>query len=645
MTGSAKGFDFNSLFRSGSVIGQVSYQNGRTGTMSIKMYTVHENGELVNKIGIFDITNQSNTVGQMFPISAQHSRQTFALDDRVPGMTKYTLTFVPNGNDTMISFGRPGNSRPITTSVSALYNLRAQQALTEGSIATIGDKQYYVLGQSAARGSLLFFPSDLKDRMAAGGDLSPDLVADVNRRAADGRGQNLPYTEGRSLWTAYGTAAPYHLEFDPKEGCWEVKAGSGDPDPDPAYSRKAGGDQTGGAWSDAGGTPSGSDAIKPATLQSIRNYLRAGGNEPDPIGQDFRSDLKKKDIEIWTYTKSGKPPLGYWHFWIVPAKLYAARNMPMPAPPDVPLGEKADELRLIDGHIVAITQSYATLYFDLERPLTVEMKDGRPQNLPFEQVGQVGKSSFHIADAALLKSALDLSKFPLHGKTCPDVESSLKAVMKNRLQGEDYAITGGMDSGTLAIHFGGNRLFGKFWPKSDEKLDSAAGHVDDRGPGNAFDFDSGPKDNELSDDLFVGPAEHVKTAATAKDGHSAKLYLNDAGSRMYFAFKLSLDGGKTANFSGYQLAFAKEPKDLQLPFPAVAVRDIHVRGLTAASVPSPKSRSLGDRKSGLVYAVYNDTLSSSAPGTIDPGPNCAGPLIWWGMEEKTAWADCKKDSP
>ena len=641
IAGSAKGFDFNGLFRDGAVIKQVTLQNGNSATISIKMYTVRENGALVNKVGIFDISNPADTFGQKFSIPAGTTKSTFALDDRVAGMSKYTLRFTPNGSDTQISFSRAGSDDPQPASLSDLYAKRAQQAIAAADITKVGSESYYVLGQGGAKGSLLFFR---KKSLDSGGDLVPEMAAEVNQRAADGRNQNIPYTVGRALWTADGKSAPYHLEFDPKRGYWEVKDLAGDPDPVTAPAVGTSSAPTGGQ---AGGAASGSGASgQPTDVAAIRANLRAGDYELNPaVFQSLNQKLKDQGIEIWSYTKAGKPPLGYWHVWIFPAELSSARNMPMPAPPDIPLGETPDELHVIGGHFIAITRSYETLFYDLDRPQKVEMKDDKPQNHPFEQVGKVSKNSINLSDSALLKSAMDLGKFPLKGKTDRDVESNLKAVMKNRQEGEKYTITAGMDSGTLSIYFGEHRLDAQFWPTIS--LNSDVGHPDTQGPGHAFDFGGFGSDDgkpfvdplDIKGDPATGNPDETVTKEVEAEDHSAILYVNSDKSRWYLIYKFQLDDGtKKVLRSNAGWAFASSQKERPV-HPAVAIQ---VKGLKGKVEPNGEFRLAGDAQKGLWYAVKSKTISSQNATKL--ADNCLGPVIWWGMDEKAAGSACKNDS-
>jgi hypothetical protein len=508
---------------------------------------------------------------------------------------------------------------------------------------TVGGNQYIVLGQGGHHGSLLFFSPDNL--------LTPKLDSDVNEHTGGGEvmftgKQRLGYINGQQYYLQYDATTGYTTAA----GAWDFPpppSTSSGTTPSPAPSDQASDSDTNLTSPEPDATTS-SPAGNGPSIESIRTTLRSGNYQPNPESNKLTDELKKQQIEFWTYSKSGTPPLGYWHVWIFPAKLLKARNMPMPMPADIPISATPDGLQVINGHFVAITRSYETLFYDLSKPLKVKTAEGKPQNHPFDNVGKIDQTSFNISDEGLLKSALDLGKFPLNGKTGQDVETNLAAVMKNRQQGEAYTITGGMDSGTMSLHLGGERLFGQFWPTIDAKLNSAGGQESNSTPQHAFDYSSAPSAGDLPDETYIDSTEKITMVSTAGDGKSAKLYANGDGSKLYFAFQLSLDGGKTVNESGYTLAFVKEAKDLQLPIPSCAAKDIQVQGLLKAkSAPSPKTRSLGTKERGLVYAVYNDALSSSpsAQGTIDTKKNCAGPLIWWGkgMDEKTAFAYCQKD--
>ncbi|MDD5628845.1 MAG: hypothetical protein PHU21_07265, partial [Elusimicrobia bacterium] len=642
ITGSAKGFDFTSLFRHGAKVTEYVFQDGDgvSRAISIKMYTVKENGALVNKVGIFDITNPADTFGQKFTIPAGASEATFALDDRVQGKPKYTLKFTPSGGNTEITFGREGNPEQMKTSVSELYSLRAKQAVDEGNVTKVGNQNYYVLGQGGAKGSLLFFPESIKDSVNSGGAISPAMAAEVNQRGADGSNQTIPYKVGRDLGKA-ADGKNYHLEYNRDHAYWEVKEGVGDPDVVP---------ETSTSTSTAAGGQAGGGSAKPGNaLEAARTALRAGNYELNPISKDLNQDLKSQDIEIWTYKQAGKPPLGYWHVWTFPEALSATRNMPLPMSGELPLSETADELHLIDGHVMAITRSWETMFYDLAKPVKVELQDDKPKNHPFRNVGKIGKSSFNISDVALLKSTLDLSKFPLKGKTAADVQKNLDVVMKLRQEGEFYTIEGGMDSGTIDVHIAANRIFGQFWPQIAENLSSAAGHETNMGPGHAFDFNLAPDEPfqdeaNVLEEKDVNPAETVKVMVKAGDD-TARLYASADKNRIYLAYRFTIVDAKGQPLAVRRngrpaLIFSSDAKR-HMPIPSVPADKIGVRGLKATVIPDGQFRMMGKADKGVWYAVKRK--GGTPENEPKPAENCLGPVVWWGMDEAAAKSVCETE--
>ncbi len=643
ISGSAKDFDFASLYLRGGISEQFVYQSGDkvSRAVSIKIYTVKENGQLVNKIGVFDVTNPSDIYGQKFPISTANKESTFALDDRVAGKPKYTLKFEAKDNDTVITFGREGNPTQMETTLSKLYTQRAEQAVTEGNVAQVGGKSYYVLGQGGAKGSLLFFPPDLKDRIKSGGSLDPDLAAEVNQRTADGRNQNIPYKAGRDLGTVDGK--PYHLEFNRDAGYWEVKDGAGDPDTPPKDPGTQTGTQT--------GTPTGTQPGAPTDATGIEDGLAKDGFKQNAAVRDgLRDDLKDK-VRVWSWTKAESRPFATRHTWIFPAELFAPRNLPVPVPAldqgEAEAAQAADEVRGI-VRFIATSRPSKTLYFDLDQPTVVEVKNNQPQNHPYKQAGYVNGGSFGVPDGALLKDAIERSKFPLGAKKIEDVLANFAAALKKREGNEAYTISGTAVSGALNVTFGANRLQGQIWPTLDQNFKTGGGHETNPGPGHAFDFSGLASDSgkPLFDTLDIpadsqtgNPAETVTKVAKADDD-SAMLYANKEGTRWFFVYKFFVDdASKQVLRSGAGWVFAKGQKE-KPAFPSVAVK---VKGIKASAKPSNgEFRYAGDAAKGMWYAVKSKTIN--AQNATDLSSNCLGPVIFWGMDDAAALSACKKDS-
>jgi hypothetical protein len=219
------GFGFDDLFRYGAVVQNMSFDaSGNERTISLKISTRKEGGYLRTYYQVFDITSKNDTFGQKFSIDWSGT-QTFWLDDRGPNQDLMTLTVTPYGDGDANITIRPANnaSATIKTSLTALLRELASQAVYAGDKINIGGRDFYVLGQGGAKGSLMFFPPEIKDRIEHGNarDLMPALVANVNYRGSDGQNKNWTSSD---LGDVKGTH--YHLEF--VGGYWEAKVGRGE---------------------------------------------------------------------------------------------------------------------------------------------------------------------------------------------------------------------------------------------------------------------------------------------------------------------------------------------------------------------------------------------------------------------------------
>jgi hypothetical protein len=224
--GQGEGFNFDALFRYGAVVQNMSFDaSGNERIISLKIATRKENGFLHTYFTIFDITSRNDTFGQKFSIDWRGT-QTFYLDDRTyPNKELMTLTVTSYGDGDANITIRPANnaSASIKTSLTALLKELVSQAVYAGNKINIGGREFYVLGQGGAKGSLLFFPPEIKDQLEHGttNDLMPKLVANVNYRGSDGSNQR--YTNS-DLGEVNGTH--YHLEFN--GSYYEVKVGRGE---------------------------------------------------------------------------------------------------------------------------------------------------------------------------------------------------------------------------------------------------------------------------------------------------------------------------------------------------------------------------------------------------------------------------------
>jgi len=668
MKGSAKGFAFESLYVGGAKVERHVFKEGDpvSRAVSIKIYTVKEGGRLVNKIGIFDITNKGDIFGRKFDILTKPGVDTFVLDDRVPGMPKYALKFVPQaGGDTKVCFGREGNDEQVKTSLSELFGVRARQALDEGGSLEIGGKSFQVLGQGGAKGSLLFFPGDLRERMADGADLTPELAAEVNQRSSDGRNVLLPGK--RDLGCV--DAKPYHVEFNKELGIWEVKEGGGDPDQ--TQGRRPG--QT------SGDTPGEDQADSDLSAESapFEKALVASGEfeRNDRVRKSLRRDLRDKvRVYSWCKRENGEPvprPFAARHVWFFPAEQYAPRNLRVPVPGlDADEREdqagKPDEIRGI-VHYIAASRASRTMYFDLDKPRKVEVVNGEPQNHPFAQAGYAAEGSLSIADELLLSDAMERAGYDAPARKA--AARNLARLIRDKGRDPEFSITASAADANRRVKA---RLVGGdfyFWPEI-EPLGSGGVRRDKPGPGRAFDLSVDPGGDEgFPAEPQVraegGVTDALVAVKQAADG-SAALFANDRdealATRWYLMYKFFADdgqgggqgpavaGGQPFSFPGrggrhilrssFVLVFAKNRKEGP-PFPG----PVKIGGLKAKAFPqNGEFRYLAgsDNNIGLWYAVKNKQIASSQQA-VDMPANCLGPVIWWGMEFAQAKKACAQN--
>lgn len=219
-------FGWDDLFRYGAVVQKMSFDaSGNERTISLKIVTRKESGFLRTYFQIADITSSNDTFLQKFSIDWRGTN-TFYLDDRTyPNKYLMTLTVTSYGDGDANITIRPANnaSASIKTSLNALLKELVSQAVYAGGTINIGGRDFYTLGQGGAKGSLLFFPAEIKNQLEHGttNDLMPKLVAIVSYRGSDGSNQRYNNSD---LGEVNGTH--YHLEFN--GSYYEAKIGRGE---------------------------------------------------------------------------------------------------------------------------------------------------------------------------------------------------------------------------------------------------------------------------------------------------------------------------------------------------------------------------------------------------------------------------------
>ena len=288
--GQSTGFDLASLFETGAVVHNV-YQEGdpTSRKISMKMHTAKDKDGVYDDIAICDITYPTDVFCRTFRINGSGGSQTFQLDDRQAGLRKYTLEMTPDKHGNMqVNFGRPGNKNQFDVTTQSLAKLRAEQAVQTGNIRTVNGQDYYVLGQSAGTGDLLFFPAAIKGKLNGKGNenLSPELLATVVS-IKDGRPM---VAQKPDLGNVRGK--DYHLRFNPDLGYYEVAEGKGDPPISTGEPDKPAGGGGGEGGKPEGGKPGG--GADPPTGNPDGGLIKDGEYESTPTSTTLSSEPARR---------------------------------------------------------------------------------------------------------------------------------------------------------------------------------------------------------------------------------------------------------------------------------------------------------------------------------------------------------------
>ncbi len=178
------GFDTKSLYEDGALIVHVPGGKGQgLQELSIKVYSRQDmtTGQMVDEIGVFNITDHSHIFGQRFPVLPPTNGKIYLADlSSSPNPNKAPSVPLTIGSDGGISLGSAA-----TTSLSDLLARRRAQVAQSGLVAAVGGQNFRVIGQGGAKGSLLYFACD-KDGKLLGNGQHPDAMAAVNQIGQDG---------------------------------------------------------------------------------------------------------------------------------------------------------------------------------------------------------------------------------------------------------------------------------------------------------------------------------------------------------------------------------------------------------------------------------------------------------------------------
>lgn len=190
--------------------------------ISMRLYCdLDSNGNVYNKLGIFDVTEPDNIYGQYFSlVEFFREGHSFILDDRTPGHRRYVLTISPAAG-VPITFGRPGSDDQISTTKDKLLAVRARHAIDNGTRVSLGSREFIVIQQLGTLPGFIFFKGDLEQRLAAGDTNAAyaEFFVKTMRRTAGGNWQQ----ERGPLLIGEVDGRIYELAMNPQTNQWVIQ--------------------------------------------------------------------------------------------------------------------------------------------------------------------------------------------------------------------------------------------------------------------------------------------------------------------------------------------------------------------------------------------------------------------------------------
>ncbi|MBI4376911.1 MAG: hypothetical protein HY549_10735 [Elusimicrobia bacterium] len=174
------------LYHKGGRVIEVEAKGAAPATLSIKIYTRRDakNQPVIHEIGIFDIRNPGMIKGRRFSPQGRGNEMKFVLHEGMKNAQEYELKVSVDGN---IQLGVKGGKENLTEGLTVDELFRARHAEAErGEKIEINGSHYRVVGQGGAKGTLLFFRSDAKGKLAGYGE-DPELMSEVSEVALGGR--------------------------------------------------------------------------------------------------------------------------------------------------------------------------------------------------------------------------------------------------------------------------------------------------------------------------------------------------------------------------------------------------------------------------------------------------------------------------
>ncbi|MEQ1919247.1 MAG: hypothetical protein ABL955_08615 [Elusimicrobiota bacterium] len=555
---------------------------------------------------------------------------------------------------------------PLKTTLNNLHNMRADQAAAMRNIINIGGEEFYVLPQGGSKSALAMFPKAMIDARGGTGDprdLKPTLYAEVGKRGADGRNENVPPGTGGGPQLGEVGGVKYHLVFNNALKVWEPVEGPGNPTNPPPEKPPRGG-RTGGGNPGDGNPGDGEEEQRPEGEMAIADLEKLLLISPKctktPADTALMADRLKDKFSIIACNLTGKPE-NQQAILLVPAAVKPGQQMIFASIlKDDTVRPPREAMMLLRGRIV---DHYLVLqfegqvqYLDLDKPNAngfelegfVMNKEaaGPPTKDPTKREGM--KNMIIFLDA--LRNYMGV---PANSGVFAAVPERAKKVSPDSydLQAK-YA-----DTQLMAFARKGNGPHVEIWPDyATAPAGPASGqYAGLSGPTNVFEREVSSVDAPFDAEFPIPNSYLLKLEGSAQKDIALYKAVDPTGketpNKYYVSFKyLALDPNEASKPEGpatkkifrqkYFEVFNKDnplPETFGMQGLTTGTPEVLVRGQLAYRFISGTKR-----EKGVLVVVQNAQIGGE--GQKDPASNCVGPLIWWGLADReAAFKVCKND--
>ncbi len=673
LPGASQQYTLDDLYEKGAAVMNIAGpKDAHSRRISVKIYSTRaKNGDIVNEIGIFDITDKNDIFGQRFPMSGPN--QSFILDDRTPGHKRYELKFGPQdeNGDRPLTFGRPGADPKdpkavITTSVSKLLLKRADQAEAMSNIVNVGGQDFYILPQGGARSVLMMFSKQAIDSRNLGQAryLKPALYSEVGIRGPEGGNINVdPGVNGGPELGEVG-GKPYKLVYNKAIGAWEVTAGQGN-----KPERLKAEDTSGGGSGGGGGATKSDDGTMSASgklLVEIMIKLMDKYRECKPGDTAGLKEEEQKDAYgLLTCNKTNKPEDQYV-FVVVPSahpnkQLRYARSATNDGKPVMNLLNG----RMID-HYLVLQFDRMVQYLDLRKPTGVNTEAAGFEMAGFVMDGKTGENAeTGFKDMLIFMDALRnyMGVTGQDKKAFDEVPASMEKRFGSKFTYIQASYRQDGNVKQLVVNGAANGKSFEVWPK-DEVDGGDSGPASSQyeklsGPTNAMDRIVSSVDEPLRAKFDIDKSMQAVAI------HSNKADISKADIAIY----KTVNPTTLADLNKHLVMFRYDALDLKAPpnpdgakekrtfrqkhfevFNAsnpLPLKGLQFQGLVGQTVITNRGAAgyrfvPGANAERGVLAVFEEK-QVIGENVKDKPANCVGPIIWWGFNDRDAALKVCKD--